>query len=138
MREDLGEHCLGSGWDAPGRVCPLPSFLLSIGLSLPFSFSPFIFNTFGSQCSGGCGEKCGSASTALRLGTEEAEGRTAKEESVVMAWRRGGLPGGGGAGGLECGMAREGRVEPWPRQRLRDSPAGPVCVAGVEGEWREY
>ena len=38
--------------------------------------------------------------------------RTAKEESAVMAWRRGGLPGGWGTGGLECGMAREGRVEP--------------------------
>ena len=23
LREDLGEHCLGSGWDAPRRVCLL-------------------------------------------------------------------------------------------------------------------
>lgn len=112
LREDLGEHYPGSGWDAQGRVCPLPSFLPSTGLCLPLSFFPFIFNMFGSQCSGCCGEKCSSASTALRLGTEEAEVRTAKEESEVMVWRRGGLPGGGGAGGLECGMARVGRVEP--------------------------
>ena len=82
-------------------------------LVCPFLCLSLIFNMFGSQCSGCCGEKCGSASIALRLGTEEAEVRRAKEESEVMVWRRGGLPGGGGAhGGLECGMAREGRVEP--------------------------
>lgn len=41
LREDLGEHYPGSGWDAQGTVCPLPSFLLSTGLSLPLSFSYF-------------------------------------------------------------------------------------------------
>lgn len=42
----------------------------------------------------------------------EAEVRRAKGDSEVATHRSGGLPGGGGAGSLECRMAREGRVEP--------------------------
>ena len=38
--------------------------------------------------------------------------RSAKGDSEVAMHSSGGLPGGGGAGSLECRMAREGRVEP--------------------------
>lgn len=38
--------------------------------------------------------------------------RRAKGDSEVATHRSGRLPGGGGAGSLECRMAREGRVEP--------------------------
>lgn len=83
LREDLGEDYHGSGWNAQGRLCPLsfcPLVCPFLSLSLIFimsssRLSPGTPSKFGSQCSGGCGEKCSPGSKALRLGTADATTR---------------------------------------------------------------
>ena len=82
LREDLGEDYPGSGWNAQGRLCPLSCPLVCPFLSLSLIFimsssklSPGTPSKFGSQCSGGCGEKCSPGSKALRLGTADTTTR---------------------------------------------------------------